>query len=72
VTAFEVTYGHKIGWLKFVTNKDNVIENGHAKHATVYKAITVSSVKITRHENHIPPRCKGIILGFRPFTTDPN
>ncbi|KAI1210211.1 delta endotoxin [Annulohypoxylon truncatum] len=77
IKSFEVTYGHKLGKVKFVTNKGRSIENGNARHATIKKSgappgYELTSVIITNYESHIPPGCEGIILGFRPLMTDPS
>lgn len=75
VTSVDVWYGHKLGKLKFVTNKSKQLENGNARHAehrgsAAPPGYELTSVTITRWVGHIPPGCEGVILGFRPLMMD--
>lgn len=75
ITSFEVMYGHKLGKVKFGTNKGRALENGNARHAHIQKSgappgYQLTSVIVTNYELHIPPGCEGVILGYRPLMTD--
>jgi hypothetical protein len=75
VTSVSITWGFKLGKLVFTTNKDNTLENGHARHATALDTVTppgyeLTSVIITRWNGDSPTGCEGVILGFRPLMTD--
>ncbi|OBT52544.1 hypothetical protein VE04_08543 [Pseudogymnoascus sp. 24MN13] len=74
VKSVETKYGHKLGCLKFVTNKDRFLKCGASRHAdkggsAAPVGYELTSVYITQFESHEPGGCEGIVLGFRPLLT---
>ncbi|KAG8423098.1 hypothetical protein J3458_000018 [Metarhizium acridum] len=75
ITSVGVSYGFKLGSVKFTSNKNRTVKVGDARngdkvHVTsAPKGYALTSVYITNWESHIPPGCEGIILGFRRLIT---
>ncbi|UNI24635.1 hypothetical protein JDV02_010368 [Purpureocillium takamizusanense] len=76
VESIDVRYGHKLGMVKFVTNKEREVQVGKERHGFVWGTAErggceLTSVNVTKYEAHTPPGCEGIIFGFRSRWTLP-